>query len=156
MLLFHIVFLRCCLSRPDLRPHFANLIEHGPYGSKNFRISPNWAVYRVEHMVNVSNQILLCRVPSCEGSLVEDRITWKLGSQSVKTRLPFRNFQVLHHQWRSNYSVVDTVCCDAHPPPHSRHPNSKDRTINVEVCHLIFLNKKLSYLLSPNKLRLLF
>ena len=69
--------LRCCLSTPDLRPHFANMIERGAYRRKNFRISrsPSWAVYCVEHMVNVSIQILLCRVPSCEENLVEDRIT---------------------------------------------------------------------------------
>ena len=73
--LFHIVLLRCCLSRPDLRPHFAKLIDRSAYGRKNFRISPSWAVYRVEHMVNVSIQILLRRVPSCEESLVEDQIT---------------------------------------------------------------------------------
>ena len=75
VLLFHIVLLRCCLIHPDLRPHFANMIERGGYGCKNFRISPSGAVYRIEQMVNVSNQILLCRVPSCEESLVEDRIT---------------------------------------------------------------------------------
>ena len=75
VLFFHIVLLRRCLSRPDLRPHFANMIERGGYGCKNFRISPSGAVYRIEQMVNVSNQILLCRVPSCEESLVEDRIT---------------------------------------------------------------------------------
>ena len=151
-----IALSRCCLSQPDLRPKFANLIEHGAYRCKNFRISPTCVVYRVEHMVNVSNQILLCRVPSCEENLVEDRVTLKFGCQSAKTRLPFWNFQVLYHQWRSNYFVVDPACCDAHPPPHSIHPNSMDRTINVEVRHLIFLNKKLSYLLSPNMLRLLF
>ena len=72
MLHFHILLLRCCLSHPDLCPQFANLIEHGAYGRKNFRISPSWAVYRVEHMVNVSIQILLRGVPSCEESLVED------------------------------------------------------------------------------------
>ena len=142
VLLFHIVLLRCCLIHPDLHPHFAKLIDHSAYGRKNFRISPSWAVYRVEHLVNVSNQILLCRVPSCKENLVEDRITWKFGCQSVKTRLPFWNFRVLLHQWRSNYFVVDSACCDAHPPPHSRHPNSMGRTINVEVRHLIFLNKK--------------
>ena len=70
-----IVLLRCCLSTPDLRPHFTNMIERGAYRRKNFRISPSWAVYCVEHMVNVSIQILLCRVPSCEENLVEDRIT---------------------------------------------------------------------------------
>ena len=155
VLLFHIVLLRCCLIHPYLRPHFANLIDHSAYGRKNFRISPSWAVYHVEHLVNVSNQILLCRVPSCEENLVEDRITWKLGC-SVKSRLPSQNFQVLLHQWRSNYFVVDSACCDAHPPQHSRHPNSMDRTMNVEVRHLIFPKTKLSYLLSLNKLLLPF
>ena len=156
MLHFHILLLRCCLFHPDLCPQFANLIEHGAYGRKNFRISPSWAVYRVEHMVNVSIQILLHGVSSCEENLVEDRNHLRFGCRSVKTCLPFWNFQVLHHQWRSNYYVVDTACCDTHPPPHSRHPNSMDRTINVEVRHPIFLNKKLSYLLSPNIQLLLF
>ena len=142
VLLFHVVLLRRCLSRPDLRPHFANMIERGGYGRKNFRISSSGAVYRIEQMVNVSIQILLCRVPSCEENLFKDRINWKFSCQCVKTRLPFRNFQVLHHQWRTNYFVVDTACCDAHPPPHSKHPHSMDRTINVEVRHPIFLNKK--------------
>ena len=68
MLLFH---LQCCLSGLDLRSYFVNLIEHGAHGRKNFRISPSWAVYRVEHMVNVSIQILLRGVPSCEENLVE-------------------------------------------------------------------------------------
>ena len=57
------------------RHHFANLIEHGVYGRKNFRISPSWAIYHVKHMVNVSFQILLCRVPSREENLVDNRIT---------------------------------------------------------------------------------
>ena len=69
---FPSVLLRCCLSRPDLRPHFANMIEHSAHGRKIFRISPSWAIYRVEHIVNVSLQIVLCRVPSCEENLVED------------------------------------------------------------------------------------
>ena len=155
VLLFHIVLSRCCSSRPDLCLQFAKLIKHGAYGGKNFRINTCWAVYRVEHIVHFSLQILLCRVPSCEENLVEDRITLTLGCQSVKTRLPFRNFQILLHQWQSNYFGVETVCCDAHSPPHSRHPNSMDRTMNVEVRHLIFLNK-ISYLLFPNMLRLLF
>ena len=47
------------------------MIQRGAYGRKNFRISPTWGVYRIEHMVNVSLQILLCRVPSCEKNLVE-------------------------------------------------------------------------------------
>ena len=68
------MLLLCRLPRPDLRPHFANLIEHGAYGRKNSQISPSCAIYRVEHMVNVSMQILLRRVPSDEESLVEDRI----------------------------------------------------------------------------------
>ena len=77
VLLFQIVLLQCGLSRPNLRPNFAKLIEQGAYGLKNSQISPSWAVYRIEHMVNVSNQILLRRVSSCEAreSLVEDRIT---------------------------------------------------------------------------------
>ena len=107
VLLFHIELLRCCLSRPaDLCPHFAKLIDRSAYGRKNLRISPSWAVYGVEHMVNVLIQILLCRVPSCDENLVEDRINWKFSCQCVKTRLPFRNFQILHHQWRSNYFVI--------------------------------------------------
>ena len=72
---FHIVLLRCCLSRPNLRPNFVKLIEQGAYGLKNSQISPSWAIYRVEHMVNVLKQIHLRRVPSGEVSLVEDRIT---------------------------------------------------------------------------------
>ena len=155
VLLFDIVLLRCCSARPDLCPHFVKLIKHGAYGRKNFRINPSRAVYRVEHTVHVLLQIFLCRVPSCEENLVEDRITLKFGCQSVKTRLPFRDFQILLHQWRSNYFGVDTACCDGHSLPHTRHPNSMDRTMNVEVRHLIFLNK-LSYLLSPNIQRLLF
>ena len=142
VLLFHIELLRCCLSRPDLCPYFSKLIDRSAYGRKNLRISPSWAVYGVEHMVNVLIQILLCRVPSCEENLVEDRINWKFSCQCVKTRLPFPNFQVLHHQWRSNYFVVDTACCDVHPPPHSKHPHSMDRTSNLDVRHPIFLNKK--------------
>ena len=63
------------------RLHFANLIKHGAYGRKNFRISPSWAIYHVEHMVNVSLQTPLCRVPSCEENLVEDRITWNSGAK---------------------------------------------------------------------------
>ena len=66
VLLFHIVLLRCCLSRPNLRPNFAKLIEQGAYRLKNSQISPSWAVYCVEDMVNVSIPILLCRVPSYE------------------------------------------------------------------------------------------
>ena len=81
---------------------------------------------------------------------------FKFGYQSMKTRLPFRNLWVLYHKQRSNYIEVDNACCNAHPPPHLRHQNSIDRTMNVEVRHLIFLNKKFSYLLSPNMLRLLF
>ena len=50
------------------------MIERGVYGRKNFRISPSWAIYRVEHMANVSLQILLCRFPSCEKDLVDERI----------------------------------------------------------------------------------
>jgi hypothetical protein len=117
------VLLGCCLSRSNLRSHFVNLIEHGAYGRKNFRISPSWAVYRVDHMVNVSLQIVLCRVPSCEENLIEDQI--KFGSQ-VDPRLPFWNFQLHHRQWRSDYFVADAACCDTHLPPHSRHPNSMD------------------------------
>ena len=75
VLLFHIVHLRCCLSRPNLRPNFAKLIEQGAYGRKNFQISPSWAIYRVEHLVNVSMQIPPRRVPSDEVSLAEYRIT---------------------------------------------------------------------------------
>ena len=55
-------------------PHFANLIEHGAYGRKDFRISPSRAIYHVKHMVNVSFQTFLCRVPSCEENLVDNRI----------------------------------------------------------------------------------
>ena len=69
------MLLLCRLPRPDLRPHFSNLIEHGAYGRKNFQISPSWAIYRVEHLVNVSMQILPRRVPSDEVSLAEYRIT---------------------------------------------------------------------------------
>ena len=87
VLLFDIVLLRCCSSRPDLCPHFAKLIKRGAYGRKNFRINPSWAVYRVEHMVHVLLQIFLCRVPSCEENLVEDRITLKFGCQSVENLL---------------------------------------------------------------------
>ena len=47
-------------------PHFANLIEHGAYGRKDFRISPSRAIYHIKHMVNVSFQTFLCSVPSCE------------------------------------------------------------------------------------------
>ena len=45
--------LRCRLSRPNLCLHFANMIERGAYGRKNVQIGPSWAVYRVEHMVNL-------------------------------------------------------------------------------------------------------
>ena len=75
------MLLRCRFSRHDLLPHFSNMIQRGAYGRKNFRISTSWAVYRVEHMVNISLQILLCRVPSREENLVEDRITLKFGCQ---------------------------------------------------------------------------
>ena len=87
VLLFHIVLLRCCSARPDLCPHFVKLIKHGAYGRKNFRINPSRAVHRVEHTVHVSLQIFLCRVPSCEENLVEDRITFKFGCQSVEKLL---------------------------------------------------------------------
>ena len=50
-----IMLLRCCLSTPDLRPHFANRIERGAYRRKNFRISPSWAVYCVEHIRKSGN-----------------------------------------------------------------------------------------------------
>ena len=69
---FPYVVLRCCLSCFDHRSYFVNVIEHGAHGRKNFRISPSWAVYRIEHMVYVSLQILLGSVPSCEENLVED------------------------------------------------------------------------------------
>ena len=61
------------MFRPNLRSNFVKVIEQGAHGRKNFRISPGWAVYRVEHIVNVSLQIFLCRIPSCEENLVEDR-----------------------------------------------------------------------------------
>ena len=69
---FLYVLLRCCLSCLHLRSYFVNVIEHGAHGRKNFRISPSWAIYRIDHMVYVSLQILLCRVLSCEENLVED------------------------------------------------------------------------------------
>ena len=86
VLLFHTVLLRCCLSHPDLRSHFVNVIEHGAYSLKNFRISPSWAAYRIKHIVNVLLQILLCRIPSCDENLVEDRIKFVC---QVEVRLPF-------------------------------------------------------------------
>ena len=60
----------------------------------------------------------------------------------LEPRLPFWNFQIYHRQWRYYYEV-DAAYCDAYPPPHSRDPNSMDWTINVEVRHLVFSNKKL-------------
>ena len=65
------VLLQCCLSCLDLCSYFVNVIEHGAHGRKNFRISPSWAVYRIDHMVYVLLQTLLCRVPSSEENLVE-------------------------------------------------------------------------------------
>ena len=71
-LLYHIVPLRCssCLSRPNLHCHFVKMIKCGAYSLKNFRISPRWAVYRVQHLVHVSLQIHFCRIFSCEENLV--------------------------------------------------------------------------------------
>ena len=60
----------------------------------------------------------------------------------LEPRLPFWNFRIYHRQWRYYYEV-DAAYFDAHLPQHSRHPNSMDWTINVEVRHLVFSNKKL-------------
>ena len=141
------------MSRPYLRSQLFYQIERGAYGFKNFRISPSWAEYRIHYMVNVSLQILLCRISSCEENLVENRIKFVY---RVESRLPFWNIQDYHRQRRSYYYVVDPACCDAHTPPHSRYPNSMDWTINVDVGHVVFSNIKLSYLLSSNMQRLLF
>ena len=76
VLLFRSVLLRCC----SFRPVPTLLTWSAPVGP--------WAVYHVEHMVNVSLQILLCRVPSCEENLVEDRITWSLAAKVWKFAYP--------------------------------------------------------------------
>ena len=83
---FPYVVSQCCLSRINLRSHFIKVIDRGAHRRKNFRISPRWAVYRVEHMVHVSLQILLCRVPSGEENLVENRnqvCQWVPGGTSL-------------------------------------------------------------------------
>ena len=60
------------------------MIEHGANSRKNFRISPRCAVYRVQHMVNISLQILFCRILSCEENLVVEK-------DQIKVRLPSWN-----------------------------------------------------------------
>ena len=107
---FPYVLLRCS-SRPDLHSQFVNIIEQGAHERKNVRISPSWAVscYRIEHIVNFSLQILLCRVPSGEENLVENRnqvCQWVPGGTSL-TLLD------LSGQWQSDYFMIDTACCDA-------------------------------------------
>jgi len=116
----------------NLPSQFVNLIERGVHRGNSVRMSFGWPKYHVEHIINISFQTLLCRIPVCDEHLGDDRI--KFGCH-LGSCLPVWDFQnhSLSHQRRQRYIVADPVCRDVQPSPHSRNPISVDQTVNIET-----------------------
>jgi hypothetical protein len=90
----------------NLSSQFVDAIEYIVHRCNGFRMSPSWSIYEVEHIVNISLQLLLRHIPVCGEYLVEHQVMFGC---HLELFLPVYNL----YSHKPHYVVDDILRCDA-------------------------------------------